>query len=55
MGLSHKWANARAGAHPFAAIELDGVCVFGDVLSFDGSIAFDGFGVVPINFNDSIF
>lgn len=55
MRFTHEGANACAGANAFSAIELDGVDVFGDVLRFDGSGAFDGFGVVPINFSDSIF
>lgn len=55
MGFSHKWADTRAGAHAFAAIELDGVGIFGDVISFDGSIAFDGFSVVTTNFSNSTF
>ena len=55
MRFTHEGANARASAHAFSAIELDGVGVFGDVFSFDGSSAFDGFGVITINFSDSIF
>ncbi len=55
MRFSHEGANARAGAHPFFAIKLDGVRVFGDVLSFNGSITFDGFDVGAVNLCYSIF
>ncbi len=55
MGFSYKWADTRASAHAFTTIEFDGVGIFGDVISFDGSIAFDGFSVVTTNVCDSIF
>ena len=55
MGLPHKWADTRAGTHAFATIEFDGVGVFGDVISFDCSIASDGFSVVTVYLSDSIF
>ena len=55
MRYTHEGANACAGVNAFSAVELDGVGVFGDVLSFKGSSAFDGFGLITINFSDSIF
>ena len=55
MRFTHKRANTRAGTNTLPAIEFDGVGVFGDVLSFDGSIAFDGFSVVTVYLCDSIF
>lgn len=55
MRFPHKWADTRASAHAFTTIEFDGVGIFGDVISFDGSIAFDGFSVVTVYLSDSIF
>lgn len=55
MRFPHKRANAHTGAHPFFAIKLDGVRAFGDVLSFNGSITFDGFDVGVVNLCYSIF
>ena len=55
MRFTHKRANTRAGTNTLPAIELDGVGIFGDLLSFDGTITFDDFSVITVNLSDSIF